>query len=325
MRAYDYTRATSTAHALRAGAPESRYLAGGTTLVDLMKLEVETPQQVVDINRLPLRGISTSEDGLRIGALEKMSAVADSPVVRHHYPVIAEALDLSASRQLRNMATIGGNLLQRTRCGYFRDVSTACNKREPGSGCSALDGVNRAHAILGVSDSCIATHASDLAVALVALDAQVHLLGRDGERTVALGEFYTLPGDSPEVENGLTAGELITAVTVPSLRWARTSHYVKVRDRASYEFALSSVAVAVRWDGNRIGAVRLAAGGVATVPWRLTQVERRLVGMRAGEDGYRRAARAAALDAQPRRHNAFKPALLRNTVVRALLELEASR
>ncbi|MHA6629914.1 FAD binding domain-containing protein [Pseudonocardia sichuanensis] len=296
------------------------FLAGGTTLVDLMKLDVLTPQRVLDINALPLRGIDTS-DGLRIGALERMSDVAAHPGV---YPVISRALLLSASQQLRNMASIGGNLMQRTRCGYFRDVATPCNKREPGSGCSAISGANRMHALLGTSDSCVATHASDLAVALVALDAQVRLVSADGERTVALAGFYRTPGGTPEVENDLRPGELISEVVVPRLDWATRSTYVKVRDRQSYEFALTSAAVALDVRDGHVVDARVAVGGVATVPWRLAAVEAALRGKPATQASFEEAAALAADGARPLSANGFKVPLLRRTVVRALLEVTQS-
>lgn len=271
MRPFELTSPASLDDAL---AADGTFLAGGTTLVDLMKLDVLTPQHVLDINALPLRGIDVG-DGLRIGALERMSDVAGHPRV---YPVIARALLLSASQQLRNMASIGGNLLQRTRCTYFRDVATPCNKRDPGSGCPAISGANRMHAVLGTSDSCVATHASDLAVALVALEAELRLVSAYGGRTVRLADFYRPPGDTPEVENDLRTGEMITEVVVPRLDWAAHSTYVKVRDRQSYEFALCSVAVALDVQDSRIVDARVAAGGVATVPWRLTAVEAALRG-----------------------------------------------
>lgn len=261
MRPFELTAPTTIEAAL---AGPGTFLAGGTTLVDLMKLNVLTPQHVLDINDLPLRGID-STDGLRIGALERMGDIAQHPGV---YPVISRALLQSASQQLRNMASIGGNLLQRTRCGYFRDVAMPCNKREPGSGCPAISGANRMHAVLGTSESCVATHASDVAVALVALDAEIRLASADATRTVKLADFYRLPGDTPDVENDLRPGELITEVVVPRLDWAQRSTYVKVRDRQSYEFALCSIAIALDIQDSRIADARIAAGGVATVPWR---------------------------------------------------------
>lgn len=303
-------------------ATPGTFLAGGTTLVDLMKLNVMAPRQVLDINDLPLQGIDTS-DGLRIGALERMSDIAAHPDV---YPAISEALLKSASQQLRNMATIGGNLLQRTRCTYFRDVAVPCNKRQPGSGCPAVSEPGRMHAVLGTSDSCVATHASDVAVALVALDAEVRLVSATGSRTVALTDFYRLPGDSPDVENDLRPGELITEVRVPRLDWASRSTYVKVRDRQSYEFALCSAAVALDVQDARIVDARVAVGGVATVPWRLTAVEAALRGAPLTEAAFEAAAAVAADGANPAPANGFKLSLLKRTVVRALLELtEGSR
>jgi xanthine dehydrogenase YagS FAD-binding subunit len=313
MRPFELTAPETVEAAL---ASPGTFLAGGTTLVDLMKLNVLTPQHVQDINALPLRGIDTT-DGLRIGALERMGDVARHPGV---YPVISEALLLSASQQLRNMASIGGNLLQRTRCGYFRDVAMPCNKREPGSGCPAISGANRMHAVLGTSDSCVATHASDVAVALVALDAEIRLAGADGTRTVRLADFYRLPGDTPEVENDLRPGELITEVVVPRLDWAQRSTYVKVRDRQSYEFALCSAAVALDIQDSRVVDARVAVGGVATRPWRLTGVEAALRGAPATPEGFEAAASVAAEDAKPLSGNSFKPSLLKRTVVRALIE-----
>jgi xanthine dehydrogenase YagS FAD-binding subunit len=325
MRPYDFSRAHSVREAVGAGGPGTAYLAGGTTLVDLMKLEVMTPAHVVDINRLPLRGVRLDRDGLHLGALARMSDVAADPAVRTHYPVVAQALELSASAQLRNMASIGGNLMQRTRCGYFRDVSTACNKREPGSGCAALTGFHRNHAILGVSDHCLATHPSDLAVALVALGAQVHLASARGSRSVPLDTFYPLPGATPHVENVLEPGELITGVTVPPSRWARNSLYLKIRDRQSYEFALASAAVALELDGRTIRQARIAAGGVGTRPWRLPTVEQALTGRPATTATFEAAVAHAADGARTRTHNAYKPALLRRTVLRALITLTGSR
>jgi xanthine dehydrogenase YagS FAD-binding subunit len=319
MRPFELTAPATVEAAL---AVPGTFLAGGTTLVDLMKLDVMTPQRVLDINDLPLRGIDTT-DGLRIGALERMSDVAGHDGV---YPMISRALLASASQQLRNMASIGGNLLQRTRCTYFRDTAVPCNKRVPGSGCPAITGSNRLHAVLGTSDSCVATHASDLAVALRALDAEVRLVSDAGERTVPLAEFYRLPGDTPEVENDLRPGELITEVVVPRLDWASRSTYVKVRDRQSYEFALCSAAVALDVRDGRVVDARVAAGGVATVPWRLTEVEAALRGAPTTEAAFEEAASVAADGARPLSANGFKLSLLRRTIVRALLELtEESR
>jgi xanthine dehydrogenase YagS FAD-binding subunit len=313
MRPFELTAPGTVEAAI---ATPGAFLAGGTTLVDLMKLNVLTPHHVLDINDLPLRGIDT-RDGLRFGALERMSDIAAHPGV---YPVISRALLASASQQLRNMASIGGNLLQPTRCGYFRDVAMPCNKREPGSGCSAITGVNRMHAILGTSESCVATHASDVAVALVALDAEVRLTGAEGVRTVALADFYRVPGETPEVENDLRPGELITEVVVPRLDWAQRSTYVKVRDRASYEFALCSAAVALDIQDSRVVDARVAVGGVATVPWRLTAVEAALRGVPATVESFEAAASVAADGAKPLSGNGFKVSLLKRTVVRALIE-----
>ena len=313
MRPFELTAPATVEAAL---ASSGTFLAGGTTVVDLMKLNVLTPQHVLDINGLPLRGIDTS-DGLRIGALERMSDIARHPGV---YPAIAQALLLSASQQLRNMASIGGNLLQRTRCTYFRDVAMPCNKRQPGSGCPAVSGANRMHALLGTSDSCAATHASDVAVALVALDAEIRLVSASGTRTVKLADFYRLPGDTPEVENDLRPGELITEVVVPRLDWAQRSTYVKVRDRQSYEFALCSATVALDIQDSRIVDARVAVGGVATRPWRLASVEEALRGAPATEAAFEEAASVAAEGARPLSGNSFKVSLLKRTVVRALIE-----
>jgi xanthine dehydrogenase YagS FAD-binding subunit len=313
MRPFELTAPASVEAVL---AAPGTFLAGGTTLVDLMKLNVLTPQHVLDINELPLRGID-STDGLRIGALERMSDIAEHPGV---YPMISRALLLSASQQLRNMASIGGNLLQRTRCGYFRDVAMPCNKREPGSGCPAISGANRMHAVLGTSDSCVATHASDVAVALVALDTEIRLLGASGTRTVRLADFYRLPGDTPEVENDLRPGELITEVVVPRLDWAKRSTYVKVRDRQSYEFALCSAAVALDIQDSRIVDARVAVGGVATIPWRLAAVEAVLRGAPATLTTFTDAASVAAEGARPLSGNGFKVSLLKRTLIRALIE-----
>lgn len=314
MRQFELTAPTTVDAAL---ATPGTFLAGGTTLVDLMKLDVLTPEHVLDINELPLRGIDTS-DGLRVGALERMGDIAAHPGV---YPAISRALLLSASQQLRNMASIGGNLLQRTRCTYFRDVATPCNKREPGTGCPAIGGANRMHAVLGTSEHCVATHASDVAVALVALDAEITLVSEDGERVVPLAGFYRLPGDTPNVENDLRPGELITEVHVPRQDWATRSTYVKVRDRQSYEFALCSAAVALDVQDDRIADARVAAGGVATVPWRLPAVEEALRGKPVTLATFEEAAAKVAHDMKPLSGNAFKGSLLTRTIVRALLEL----
>ncbi len=313
MRQFELTTPQSLEAAVTA---PGTFLAGGTTLVDLMKLNVLTPRHVKDINDLPLRGIDTRH-GLRIGALERMSDIARHPGV---YPVLSRALLQSASQQLRNMASIGGNLLQRTRCGYFRDVAMPCNRRAPGSGCPAITGANRTHAVLGTSEKCVATHASDVAVALVALDATLRLAGAEGTRTVRLADFYRVPGETPEIEHDLRPGELVTELVVPRLDWARRSTYVKVRGRASYEFALCSAAVALDIRDSRIADARVAVGGVATVPWRLTAVEEALRGAPATVSAFEHAASAAADGTKPLSRNGFKVSLLKRTVARALIE-----
>ncbi|WP_433728485.1 FAD binding domain-containing protein [Actinoplanes sp. CA-051413] len=319
MFPFAYTRAADTRAALAAGARGGRYIAGGTTLVDLMRETVERPDEIVDIEALPLRTIAaTGGGGLRLGALVRMADAARHPLVRTAFPVVSQALELSASPQLRNMASLGGNILQRTRCTYFRDVSAACNKREPGSGCAARDGWNRSHAILGTSPACVATHPSDLAVALTALDAVVHLLGPAGARQVAIDDFLLQPGGTPQREHDLHPGELVTAIDIPPHPRPLTSGYLKVRDRQSYEFALTSAAVALHISDGVIRSAKVAAGGVGTVPWRLAAVERRLIGQRPSAALWPSAARHAADGAQPLRHNAFKVELLQRTVERQL-------
>jgi len=312
--------AAADEHAARAAASAgARYLAGGTTLVDLMKLHVERPRTVVDINALPLTEIAeTPGGGVRVGALVRNSDMAHHPLIRARFPLLSQALLAGASPQIRNMATTGGNLLQRTRCYYFRDTSAACNKREPGSGCSALDGCNRIHAVLGTSDHCIATHPSDMCVALAALDAFVLLSGPGGSRVVPLVEFHLMPRDHPERETAIEPGELITAVDVPPLGFATRSAYVKVRDRASYAFALASAAVALDLRGGEIREARIALGGVATKPWRAREAERALVGRPPDAASFRAAADAALAGARPRAHNGFKIELAKRTIVRAL-------
>ncbi|MFC0437440.1 xanthine dehydrogenase family protein subunit M [Kutzneria buriramensis] len=316
MRGFGYGAAASVRQALTQGGDGTSYLAGGTTLVDLMKLEVMTPAHVVDINSLPLRGIQCTPAGLRIGALERMADVAVHHEVASRWSMVATALRLSASPQLRNMASIGGNLLQRTRCDYFRDVRMPCNKRKPGSGCPAVNGANRTHAVLGTSASCVATHASDLAVALVALDASIRLQDRHGQRVVRLADFYRLPGDTPAVENQLRPGELITEVIVPACDWPQA--YVKVRDRTSYEFALASAAVAVDVHRGVVRDARIAVGGVGTRPWRLPATEEALRGKPATEESYLEAAKLAVVGAKPLGDNAFKLPLVQRTIARAL-------
>ncbi|MFZ3467969.1 FAD binding domain-containing protein [Streptomyces sp. 4.24] len=318
MYPFVFSKPATESAVLAAGADGGRYIAGGTTLVDLMRETVEHPPHVVDINALPYRGIAVSSEGLRVGSLVRMSELAAHPDVRSEYPVITQALELGASAQLRNMASIGGNLMQRPRCPYFRDVHSACNRRSPGTGCDAVDGDNRMQAVLGASAHCVATHPSDLAVALVALDAVVHLRATEGARTVPAAEFFLRPGNTPHREQDLRPGELITAVHVPAGSHTRRSGYLKVRDRQSYEFALASAAVALDIKGGVILGARVAVGGVATVPWRLPGVERALVGRRPGRTTWTQAASRAADGARALSGNAFKIQLLERTVRRQL-------
>jgi len=326
MQPFTYATADDPHDATRlaAGDAGARYLAGGTTLVDLMKLHVEQPTQLIDINALPLSDVTELSDGtMRVGAMVRNSDLAHNETIRARYPVLSQALLAGASGQLRNMATTGGNLLQRTRCFYFRDTAMRCNRREPGSGCSAIDGQNRGHAILGTSDACIATHPSDMAVALVALDARVRILGPNRERVIPLAELHRLPDDHPEIETTLEQGELITVVEIPPLPFAVHSLYLKVRDRASFAFALASAAVALDVEDGIIRDARIALGGVATKPWRSPEAEDALRGRSAGMESYRAAAEAALAGAKPRRDNGFKVELARRTLVRALMRLEA--
>lgn len=295
-------------------------IAGGTTLVDLMKLDVQSPAHLVDINALPFNRIETLPDGgLRIGAMVRNSDLAHDEAVMKRYPVLSQALLSGASAQLRNMATTGGNLMQRTRCYYFRDPAyAACNKRKAGSGCAALEGFNRIHAVLGGSEHCVATHPSDMAVALVALDAVVHIRGPQGERRVPIEEFHKLPGATPQIETVVQNSELITHVTLPKSSFAQRSTYVKLRDRASYEFALASAAVAVDLTGSTIRVARVALGGIAAKPWRCHEAEHVLTGAPPTADIFRAAAEAALKSAKPLRYNAFKIELAKMALVRAL-------
>ena len=320
MNAFRYVRAPDLASALAtvAGDPRATYIAGGTNVVDLMKENVEQPGLLVDITALPLRGIERTARGVRIGALAVMSDVADHPAVAADFPAVAQALLLSASPQLRNMATIGGNLMQRARCAYFRDVTQPCNKRAPGSGCGALGGVNRRHAVIGGSPQCICTHASDLAVALLAVDAIVHVRGRTGERTIPIEGFHLLPGATPQRETVLERGELIVAVELPVSAAARRSHYLKVRDRGSYEFALVSAAAALDIAGGRVRVARVALGGVAPTPWRAHAAEAALVGRPADAQTFAAAATAATRGMRSYGENGFKIALAQRAVARAL-------
>jgi xanthine dehydrogenase YagS FAD-binding subunit len=324
MRAFSYERATEPLAAVAAATTRenTRYICGGTNLLDLMKLDVEHPSHLVDISRLPLNGIDELADGgLRIGSLATNADVAADMRVRRGYPVLSQALLAGASGQLRNMASVGGNLLQRTRCPYFYDTAAPCNKRTPGAGCSAIGGFNRIHAILGASDACIAVHPSDMAVALAALEAQVELLGpNEGVRRVPIGDFHCLPGDTPHLETVLRPGELITAVLIPPPPPGR-QRYRKVRDRASYAFALVSVAVIVASKRRSITSARVAFGGVAHKPWRSLEAERALLGRRTTMATFRAAADAALAQAIGRGHNDFKIELARRTLCQTLAEL----
>lgn len=324
MKPFRYERATdaATAIVLLSQEPTGAFLGGGTNLVDLMKLGVAQPEVLIDVSHLPFNTVEELADGsIRIGSAVRNSDLAAERLIRSRYPVLSQALLAGASGQLRNMATTGGNVLQRTRCLYFQDVSKPCNKREPGSGCPARIGHHRELAILGASDACIATHPSDMAVALVALDARVHLLGPSGERVLPLVDFFRLPGDEPQRDNVLEHGELIMALELPPLPFAIHSHYRKVRDRASYAFALVSVAAAIDVVDGIIHDVRLAFGGVAHLPWRARKAEAVLRGEPATEDSFRQAADAELDQAQPLPENAFKVPLARNLLIRTLLDL----
>jgi xanthine dehydrogenase YagS FAD-binding subunit len=318
MNPFSYVAVDNERAAIASAAVGGRFVAGGTTLIDLMREEVEQPQWLIDINSLPLRAIRLQDGALVFGALARMSDVAAHPAVRGSQPLISEALVEGASPQIRNMASIGGNLLQRVRCPYFRTLDAPCNKRTPGSGCSAIDGFNSAHALFGTSAHCVATHPSDLAVALVALDATVTLRGPAGERRVPVEDLYRLPGETPHLEHTLERGELIVEVQVPLGRYARRARYLKVRDRASYEFAVVSVAAALDLSGGVIRAARLAAGGVGTRPWRFRASEDALVGQSPGQPAWESAAGLAIAGARPLPGNAFKVELLRRAMIRAL-------
>ncbi|MBC7568526.1 MAG: xanthine dehydrogenase family protein subunit M [Spirosoma sp.] len=326
MRPFKYTSATDVSSAAKglSGNPHAKFLAGGTNLLDLMKEDVERPDELIDINRLPLADIKTiasgtNQGGLSIGGLGKNTDAANHPLVRQHYPLLTRAILAGASSQIRNMATNGGNLLQRTRCPYFYDVSMPCNKRAPGTGCGAMQGINRLHAIFGWSEKCVAVYPSDMAIALSALDAVVTVRNASGqERTIPFTDFHRLPGDSPEKETNLNQGELITAIELPKNRFADHSYYLKVRDRASYAFALISVAAALELDGNKISKVRIAMGGVAHKPWRVLKAEQLLVGKEATEANFRLAATAGMAEARPLEHNKFKVELGNRSIILAL-------
>jgi xanthine dehydrogenase YagS FAD-binding subunit len=321
MIEFDYARASSIDDAIRqiGATPGAKFVAGGTNLVDLMKMDVERPAKLIDITRLPLDSIEeTAGGGLRIGALVKNSDLAYHPLVEQRYPVLSSAVLAGASQQLRNMASVGGNLLQRTRCAYFYDIVTPCNKRQPDSGCSALDGLNRGHAILGTSPSCIATHPSDMGVALAMLEASVRVTGPRGERAIAFADFHRLPGDTPQRDTNLDADELITAIDLPPRGFAANHTYLKIRDRLSYAFALVSVAVGLELDGDLVRDARFALGGVAHKPWRNADAEALLRGKAPGAAVFAQAADLVLHDARDSGGNAFKIDLARKAIIRAL-------
>src|SRR5246127_4334966 len=323
---FQYARATDVADAVRqiVGDPAAKFIAGGTNLIDLMKEDVERPSRLIDITRLPLRTVEeTGGGGLRIGALVPNSDLANHPLIAQRYPMLASAILAGASAQLRNMASTGGNLLQRTRCYYFYDTATPCNKREPGSGCSAIGGLNRMHAILGTSEACIATHPSDMCVALAALDAKVHVAGPAGGRAIAFADFHRLPGNAPQCDTNLQANEIVTAVELPARGFVANYTYLKIRDRLSYAFALVSVAAALELEGNTIKEARLALGGVAHKPWRDPSAEAELRGQAVNQSTFTRAANVLLRDAKGFEHNAFKIDLARRAVVRALTQAAA--
>lgn len=326
MRPFAYSRPSSAVEAVGAAGPDTMYHAGGTTLVDLMILDVWQPDTLIDITRLDngrYSGVRREGRGLRIGALTTMAELADNADVRRSCPVLTDSLWLAASAQLRNMARLGGNVLQRTRCSYYRDTSYAqCNKRDPGSGCAALDGVNRTHAVLGVSDACIAKYPGDWAQALIALDATVELLGKGGPKSMRFADLHRLPGDRPDVETTLEPGDLITAFVIPDADFPRST-YLKIRDRESYAYALASAAVALRMAGDRAEVVRIGLGGVASVPWRAREAEAMLTGGPITEARATQAAQAAFAGARPQEHNRYKVELGQRTLVRALLHTAA--
>jgi xanthine dehydrogenase YagS FAD-binding subunit len=320
---FEYSRAGDVAEAMRqiAADPQAKFIAGGTNLLDLMKYDVERPARLIDISRLPLKTVEdTASGGLRIGALVPNTDLAYHPAIEQRYPMLGSAILAGASQQLRNMATTGGNLLQRTRCHYFYDVATPCNKREPGSGCSAMNGINRMHAILGASEACIATHPSDMCVALAAIEATVHVAGPAGERAIALAEFHRLPGDTPQRDTNLEANEIITAIELPARGFAKNYTYLKIRDRLSYAFALVSVAAALALDGDAISEARLALGGVAHKPWRDEAAEAALRGQPATRATFQKAADMLLRGAKGYAHNTFKIELARRAIVRALTQ-----
>ncbi len=328
MKPFKYTATTTVTTATQrlAANPNAKYLAGGTNILDLMKEDVEQPDELVDITRLNLKGIKTNtagenKGGLLIGALDKNTETANHPLVRQNYPLLTQAILAGASAQIRNMATNAGNLNQRTRCPYFYETSMPCNKREPGTGCGALKGINRSHAIFGWSEQCVAVHPSDMCVALVALDAIVKVQEAGGkERSIPFSEYHRLPGDAPQKDNNLNPGELITSIEIPKNNFANTSYYLKVRDRASYAFALVSVAAALEIDGTRIRQARVALGGVAHKPWRATDAEKFLAGKEAMEANFKEAAEIEMKQAKTLEHNEFKIELGKREIVRGLMQ-----
>ncbi len=323
MNNFEFSRASDVADAVRqiAADPGAKFIAGGTNLIDLMKENVARPSRLIDITHLPLRAVEETKDGgLRIGALFPNSDLSYHPLVEARYPMLANAIQAGASQQLRNMASTGGNLLQRTRCFYFYDTTTPCNKREPGSGCSAINGINRGHAILGTSEHCIAVHPSDMCVALAALDAQVLVTGTSGERRIAFAEFHRLPGDTPQADSNLRADEIITTIELPPKGFARNYTYLKIRDRLSYAFALVSVAVGLEMEGGAIREARLALGGVAHKPWRNRDAEAQLVGAPPTRESFARAAETVLREACGFGHNDFKIELARRALLRALAQ-----
>jgi xanthine dehydrogenase YagS FAD-binding subunit len=323
---FQYSRATDVADAVRqmAADPTAKFIAGGTNLIDLMKENVERPSRLVDISRLPLKTIeATADGGVRIGALVPNSDLAYHPLIEQRYPILRSAILAGASQQLRNMASTGGNLLQRTRCYYFYDTATPCNKREPGTGCPAIKGLNRIHAILGASEACIATHPSDMCVALAALEATVHVTGSAGERKIAFSDFHRLPGNTPQRDTNLDRDEIVTSVELPAQGFATHYTYLKLRDRLSYAFALVSVAAALRLDSGTIKEARLVLGGVAHKPWRDTAAEAALHGKAADRDTFSQAADLLLRDAKGYAHNSFKINLAQRAIVRALTQAAA--
>jgi xanthine dehydrogenase YagS FAD-binding subunit len=319
---FEYTRVSSVKAAVDALAknPAGGYIAGGTNLIDLMKKGVTAPSRLIDINNLPLKDIEETTAGLKIGALAINSDVSENEIVKKHYPLLAMALKAGASAQLRNMATVGGNIMQRTRCTYFYDTAMPCNKRQPGTGCGALQGYNRMHAIFGASDKCIAVHPSDMCVALAALNATVTVSGPKGERKIAFADFHRLPGTEPEKDNTLLKGELITAISIPKNSFTKNVHYLKIRDRSSYAFALISVAAALDLNGNTIKNARLAMGGVAHKPWRLMEAEKFLAGKNASKENFTKAAELAMNGAKGYGHNNFKLKMGPVAIVEALMK-----